>query len=296
MSRRQLVLILFSVFFATVFTAGCSRQEKPVSVLIIDGQNNHAWERTTPELQKILESSGRFTVDVLTSPAAGEDLSGFRAPFSGYDVVLSNYNGDLWPEEMQRDFEEYVRSGGGFVVFHAADNAFPEWEAYNEMIGLGGWGDRDERSGPYIRVRDGQIVRDNTPGRGGSHGARHAYVVDVFAPDHPIMQGIPPRWRHVEDELYDRLRGPAKNLEVLATAYSDTATGGSGEHEPVLMTITYGEGRIFHTVLGHDVEQMQGVGFQTTLLRGTEWAATGRVTIPVPEDFPAVESVERETS
>ncbi|MBL8235226.1 MAG: ThuA domain-containing protein, partial [Bryobacterales bacterium] len=86
-------------------------------------------------------------------------------------------------------------------------------------------------------------------------------------------------------------RGPAENLTVLATAWADPATGGSGEHEPVLMTIRYGKGRVFHTVLGHGVEAMQCAGFVTTFQRGTEWAATGKVTLKVPADFPSAAQV-----
>jgi uncharacterized protein len=268
---------------------------EPLRVLLIDGQNNHRWTETTPVLVEVLEGSGRFQVDVLTSPAEGEDMSGFHADFGGYDVVVSNYNGEAWPEAMRRDFEAYVRSGGGYVPVHAANNAFGDWPEYNEMIGVGGWGGRNHSSGPYLRLRDGEWVRDtDTPGTGGGHGARHEFPVETRAPDHPIMRDLPASWIHTEDELYDRLRGPARNVTVLASAYSDPETRGTGEHEPILMALEYGAGRVFHTTLGHDVVAMQGLGFRTTLLRGTEWAATGRVTIPVPEPLRAEELAGRQ--
>jgi hypothetical protein len=265
----------------------------PIRVLIVDGQNNHDWKSTTPVMKRILEDSGAFSVDVATSPPAKADMSGFRPDFARYGAVLMNYNGDGWPQATKEAFESYVRSGGGLVVVHAADNSFPEWKEYNLMIGLGGWGNRDEKWGPYIRWRDGKIVRDMTPGRGGSHGKQHEYVVATRAPDHPIMKGLPLEWKHAGDELYDRLRGPAERLTVLATAYSDTSTGGTGENEPMLMTIAYGKGRVFHTAMGHDASSISCVGFITTLLRGTEWAATGKVqrTRAVPKDFPAPDRV-----
>jgi len=50
----------------------------------------------------------------------------------------------------------------------------------------------------------------------------------------------------------------------------------------MLMAISFGKGRVFHTTLGHYVEALQGLGFQVTLARGTEWAATGKVTQPPP--------------
>jgi hypothetical protein len=203
--------------------------------------------------------------------------------FSDYAVVVSNYNGDAWPESVKADFVKYVQGGGGLVIYHAADNSFSDWPEFNEMIGLGGWGGRNEKSGPMIRFRDGKIVRDETPGSGGTHGKGHSFVVDTYNAEHPIMKGLPLHWKHASDELYSKLRGPAKNLTVLATAYAAPEQNGTGEVEPILMTIDYGKGRVFHTTLGHGPSAMEDIGFQVTLQRGTEWAATGKVTIPAPK-------------
>ena len=261
--------------------------------LIIDGQNNHAWRETTPLLRSALESSGLFTVAVATSPPKGSGLSGFKPDFAAYDVVVSNYNGEPWAPATKAAFEKYVSGGGGYVSVHAANNAFPEWTAYNRMIALGGWGGRDERWGPYARFRGGQLVLDHAAGCGGGHGQRHAFQIVVREPSHPITAGLPQKWMHAEDELYDRLRGPAENMTVLATAYSDPATRGTGEHEPMLMVIRYGEGRVFHTTLGHDAVAMSCVGFITSLQRGSAWAAGGAVTLKVPNDFPTAGRVRR---
>lgn len=278
------LLVLFAVI--VVFSSSVIFSADRISALIIDGQNNHDWKLTTPYLQAILENSGIFKVEVLTSPASGEDLSGFSPDFAAFDVVVLNYNGDAWPAATESAFEQYVKNGGGVVVYHAADNSFPEWKEFNRMIGLGGWGERNEKDGPYLRWEDGKPVRDNSPGKAGSHGKRHEFIVDNRMPDHPILKGLNPRWKHTLDELYDSLRGPAENVSLLATAYSDAETGGTGRHEPILLTVDYGKGRIFHTVLGHDDVSCSGVGFMTTFARGAEWAATGEVTIPAPPDFP----------
>jgi type 1 glutamine amidotransferase len=287
MFRNPKLILVLMLFSSTILFA----QSAPMKALIIDGQNNHDWKTTTPALKLILEETGLFAVEVATSPPAKGDMSTFKPDFAAYRVIISNYNGEPWSTETQDAFEKFVRDGGGFVSVHAADNAFPEWKAYNEMIGVGGWGNRNEKSGPYLRLRDGKWVHDPTPGTGGSHGAQHAFVVQTREPSHPIMRGLPPAWLHAKDELYDRLRGPAKNITVLASALATKETRGSGEHEPSLMVISYGKGRVFHTAMGHAMEAIRCVGFATTLQRGTEWAATGSVTQKIPANFPTADKV-----
>jgi type 1 glutamine amidotransferase len=272
------------------------RNEHTYRALIITGQNNHIWQASSPVLKKILDETGLFKCDILVTPAQGEDMSSFNPDFSNYSLVVMDYNGDSWPERTKKAFVDFVKNGGGLVIYHAADNSFPEWKEYNEMTGLGGWGNRNEKDGPYVYYKDNVLVTDTTPGIGGSHGARREFLVRTRMPEHPIMKGLPDEWLHGRDELYSQLRGPAKNLNILATAFADSAAGGGTmRDEPVLMTITYGKGRIFHTTMGHAEEgggpAMHCAGFITTLQRGAEWAVTGNVTQPVPADFPGAEKV-----
>lgn len=289
MTKKDFLQLLAAFAFAAT---AVQADEKKISVLIIDGQNNHNWKATTPVMVDALEGSGRFEVDVSTSPGNGkpkEDWDKWRPEFSKYDAVLSNYNGQEWPEEVRNSFMKYVSQGGGLIIVHAADNSFGKWDEYNKMIGLGGWGGRNEKSGPYLYVKDGKLFRDKSKGGGGSHGAQHEFNVDTFPEqaDHPIMKGLPASWKHAKDELYDSLRGPAENVKVLASSYSSK----SKKHEPMIMTIDYGKGRVFHTPMGHADYSMRCVGFYTVLQRGTEWAATGKVTIPVPANFPTADKV-----
>ena len=272
---------------ALLATMSFAQADAKIKALIVDGQNNHNWKATTPLLKKMLEETGMFRVEVATSPARGKDMATFEPRFSDYQVVVSNYNGDEWSEKTKQAFVDYVKGGGGLVVVHAANNSFPKWAEYNEMIGLGGWGGRNEKDGPYLRVKDSKVVFDTRKGNGGSHGAQHAFMMETFDTEDPIVKDLPRKWLHAQDELYDRLRGPAKNIKLLATAYSDKKTGGSDELEPILFTVKYGKGRVFHTTLGHDEKGMKCVGFIVTTQRGTEWAATGKVTqTKVPADFP----------
>jgi hypothetical protein len=279
----------FIIFLSVASLFGSFLSAESIKVLLIDGQNNHNWKATTPVLKQALESSGRFSVTVSTSPARNgskDDWAQWNPEFSSFDVTLSNYNGQTWPESVQKGLEDYVKGGGAFVVVHAANNSFSGWLEYNRMIGLGGWGGRTEKNGPYLYFDDSsKLVRDPRPGRGGSHGAQHEFTVKLRQKDHPIVKGMPSEWKHAKDELYDSLRGPADKVEVIATAYSSK----SKRHEPMIMTISYGKGRVFHTPMGHADYSMHCVGFQDVLRRGTEWAVTGKVTQALSAEFPTAD-------
>lgn len=290
--------------------------EAKLKVLIVDGQNNHeVWPKSTIMMKQYLEETGLFSVDIRRTkftwkgerekaylPLAGvgetQDLKepksdpDFILSFKKYDVVISNFGWKAadWPEATQQALEKYMKDGGGFVSVHAADNSFPTWLEYNKMIGLGGWGDRNEKNGPYVYyTNEGKLVRDPSPGNAGSHGPQHIVPVTIRVADHPITKGLPKVWLTAKDECYAKLRGPGENMIVLATGKDMSGKAPTDRHEPMLMVLTYGEGRIFHTTLGHDDYSCEGVGFITTFLRGVEWAATGKVTLPVPTDFPTSE-------
>ncbi len=266
----------------------------PIRVMLLDGEQAgayHAWQETTPYLKRMLEDAKIFQVDVVTAPPRDGDYSNFKPDWSKYQVVVSNYDApdERWPDSLKASFEQYVRNGGGFVSVHAADNAFPRWKEYNLMIGVGGWRGRNENAGPHFYFQDGKMVADSAPHFAGSHGARQPFVIVNRITDHPITKGLPKEWMHVGDELYANLRGPGENMTVLSTAFSDPANRGTGHDEPILMVLSYGKGRIFHTTLGHDLAALNCVGFITTYQRGTEWAAIGKVTQKVPPDFPTAD-------
>jgi uncharacterized protein len=269
-----------------------------ISVMLLDGQNNHNWQSTTPVLKKVLDEAGLFDTTIVTAPAiASPEFANFKPDFSRYRVVVMNYNNGInatdpeWGDELKASFERFVSNGGGVVSIHAADNGFPNWRAFNEMIGVGGWGGRTEKSGPLWYYKDGKLVSDETPGGAGAHGARLPFLVTVRDANHPITKGLPKTWMHHADELYTNLRGPGRSMTVLATAYADAKNRGTGRDEPMLLVLSFGRGRIAHLPMGHDAAAMSSVDFVVLAQRGTEWAATGAVTQKVPANFPTADTV-----
>lgn len=295
-----LLTALFALTGMTETACSQSTDIEPVPVMLLTGQSSiyHGWQKSSRVLAAILEDSGRFAVDVVTTPAQGESLEGFAPDWSAYAAVVLDYDGDAWPAATRAAFEQYLSAGGGLVLVHAADNAFPDWPEFQLMAAIGGWRGRTEAAGPKLRWRDGAAVRDDGPGVA-QHPPQHDFQVVTRAPDHPVMRGLPAVWLQADDELYSQLRGPARNVTILATARANASLpGATGEHEPMLMAIDYGEGRVFHTTLGHvaprdelPVATMSSVGFIVTVQRGTEWAATGQVTQAVPDDFPSADAV-----
>ena len=299
-----------------------AKDQKKIRVLIIDGQNNHNWQGTTPIMKKELEACGRFTVDVATSPPqlrapskpkdekdekavakykadlakfkgeeAGHksDIDKFRPELTKYDVIVSNYNGESWSAELQKDLEVALKEGKiGLVIVHAANNSFGNWNEYNLMIGMG-W--RGNGAGDRLTLdsdgKEKRVPKGTGPGAG--HGAQHPFLVTIRDGEHPITKGMPKEWLHAQDELYHGMRGPIQNVHLLATAFSDKSKGGTGEDEPMIWTVSYGKGRVFHTPMGHAEAAMRCWGFIGTLQRGTEWAATGNVTLKLPDAFPTAE-------
>ena len=173
MKNLSKAIKLLAVLITAVLVS-CSKQE-PIKALIISGQNNHNWPVSHQAIKQILDNSGMFVTDIeLTAPAGG-DMSEFAPSFEDYEVVVLDYNGDRWPQQTDEAFLRYVQNGGGVIVYHAADNAFADWEEFNRIIALGGWEGRNEKSGPYCYFENGAHKLDPSPGNGGSHGQQRSY-------------------------------------------------------------------------------------------------------------------------
>ena len=261
------LLAVFLVPLAAQQQAGPSK----IQTLIITGQNGHDWRGTTPLLRKELEETGKFEVRV-TEEFRGAGVE----TLAPYSLIVLNYY-DLrkpemrWGEKADTALLEFVRPGKGLVVYHFSVAAFDGWTEYEKMC-AGNW-------------------RPNN----GHHSAAHDFTVDIKDPNHPITRGLKPSFPQPHDELYANLRWqPADQYHLLATAWDNHALyqgkarqpiPGDGIHQPMLWTVDYGKGRVFVTVLGHDVPAVQTPAFVMTFTRGAEWAATGSVTLPVPPEM-----------
>jgi len=284
----------------SLFTAAAQPKQnaKQINVLIVDGFSNHDWQQTTKLVKQILTATGRFNVEVSTTPSTptAREWKDWNPDFEKYDVVIQNTNNIKdstmrWPRKVERHLEQYVRDGGGLYILHSANNAFPHWEEYNKMIGLG-W--RPVTTGVALEIDAKKHIIQIPPGQGEgtSHGDRFDALVHVIH-KHPINKGFPEYWKTASMELYLYPRGPAENITVLSAATDSIG----GKTWPVDWTVAYEKGRVYNSSMGHlwkgDVYPpgYRCAGFQTTLIRATEWLATGKVTYPLPADFPTANAV-----
>jgi hypothetical protein len=290
---RRRILLSWLCLFAAARPAPAA--DRPVRVLIVDGVSNHDWKLTTSLIRAILEPTGLFAVTVSTAPSTkgSPDWDRWRPRFADHDVVIQTYNdlngGPPWPRPVQGAFETFVRNGGGVYVWHGGNNAFPDWPAYNQMLGLG-W--RKKNFGWALSVGDdGTITRippDDGPDTG--HGARLDTVVRRRG-DHPIHAGLPRAWKTPDIEVYYYARGPAEGVDVLSYGFDPRTK----MNWPLEWTTSYGKGRVYTSTFGHvwagDTQpaRMRCAGLHTVVVRALQWLAGRPVTAPIPADFPTAE-------
>ena len=268
---RRLIFLLTLAATAQQITPVPDRfyfEQGKIRVLILTGRNNHDWRTTTPYLREVLQTTGRFDVRVTEEPA------GLTAEtLKPYDVLVSNYCGPRWGASAEKAVEEFVKDGKGLVVVHAASYPFGETAVLTEKMGRT---DVFQQPWPEWGRMVGAVWSDKEPRT--THAQRHAYEVVWQDKQHPVAAGMGDKFL-LSDELYHNFR-LKDGIHVLASAYDSPKIGGNGKVEPLLWTNAYGQGRVFHTALGHDLDAMQAPGFIATFARGTEWASAGSVTLP----------------
>lgn len=294
LANKIFILLVFIILFSM---GSLAQTKRPIHVLIVDGFSNHDWKQTTAVTKWILEQSGRFKVNVSTIPADSIERAMWKPGFKKYAVVIQNTNNIQnqqlrWPVEAERALEQYVKSGGGLYILHSGNNAFPHWPEYDKMIGLG-W--RPKSMGYALEIDSNKKIIRHPPGAGKNtgHGSRFNAVIEILN-RHPINKNYPEQWQTANTEVYNFPRGTAENLTVLSFAYDSSSTH---KRWPVEWVVTYGKGRIYNSSMGHLWKgetyppAYRCIGFQTTMIRATEWLATGKVTHPLPNNFPTKDSL-----
>ncbi len=273
-------------------------------VLFLSGANHHNWLVQDPYLINILKSSKLFeSVTYELLPAATDDASWavWRPKWTDYDVVVHNLDlfhsnfGRDWPDQVKRDFEAYMQAGGGLATLHAGTHGWENWDEYNKMTG-GGW--RAANFGCSLEIVGGkQTIVPLGVGPAASDVPFTDQLIHVLDPQNPITKGLPPVWKIITDNSSVYQRGPCETVTVLDYAYSKT--GGIDGSFPVSWTNQYHQGRFFFIAPMHvmadlaAVHEADDVGFQTMWIRGVEWAATAKVTYPVPANFPTETTISR---
>ncbi|MEF8846243.1 MAG: DUF6807 family protein [Bacteroidales bacterium] len=258
------ILFLITFFSISLFCQSQDMQHESTQLLVLSGSNNHNWQRTTPLLKNIYKGRGLFKVEITNQP----DTLIYK-DFNEFDVIVSNWNSwpekDVrWPEKVESGLLRYLEEGGGLVFFHSSTSTFYTWPEFDK-ISTGAW------------------VEDTW------HGKNSPVKVKIENQEHPITKGLSNFY--IFDELWINAKQNDR-FQVLGSAINEDALNKGYENQPAIAVSDYGKGRIFHTLLGHDTRAMRNTGFQTLMLRGTEWAATSRVSIPIPKELQQKKTIE----
>ena len=238
-----------------------------IRVLILSGSSDyaHPWLTTTIYLQQALMDTGRFDVKI------EEEVRGITAAtLANYDVLLNYYQGPRWGDATEKAVDDFLKSGKGMFAMHAA--LFGPLSG--QAVFQGGFRNEGEAWPQYA-----EMLGEYYPVETHTHARRRVFTVQWVDKDSAISKGLPSTFM-ADDELYRGIAMKA-NAHILATAYDDPSFppgNGTGKMEPMVWTVPYGQGRVVVTTLGHDLLSLSQPGFTDLLVRGVEWAATGKVT------------------
>ncbi len=243
MAWKCLLLLLLALSGASLAADASNDSNAACRVLLVTGEDypGHKWGETTPVLKSLLEEEPRIDVDVL------DDLTQLHSTrLSEYQVVVmhfKNYDPQV-PGRLSFDsLTDYVKSGGGLVLVHFACGAFQEFRKDFEVLAGRAWNPELRGHDPYGEFR-----------------------VQITDSDHEITRGLSSF--ETTDELYTCLDGVTP-ITVLAQSKSKV----DGKQYPMAFVLDYGKGRVFHSVLGHDVQAFSAHGVGSLYRRGTLWAA-----------------------
>jgi type 1 glutamine amidotransferase len=210
-------------------------------VLIVTGDDypGHLWRETAPEFARILREDPRLEVSVTDCPAI------YGSPLmTHYDATLLHFKNyaERLPlgAEVGEGLARYAKAGRGVVIAHFGCGAFQEWEGYESVVGRV-WN-------PELRAHD-------------PYGT---FTVRVENQNHSVTNGMADF--DITDELYTCLDGDTE-IRVLCAATSVV----DKKDYPMAFVVPAWP-RVFHSVLGHNVESLQSPGARALYRRAVAWA------------------------
>ena len=220
--------------------------------LLSGGQRqHHGYREQALYLSGALENTGRFQVTI------GEDAAILETPaMARYEVLIVTADRrdpefKFTPAQQEAIFA-FVRSGKGYVSIHGADNAPPDWSPqWKEMLG-----------GIYSHV-----------GKPDGKARKGTFTVKIADTTSPVTEGL--KDFTLTDELYTNMQ-MQPDVRPLATIEFE------GVVWPVAWTTMFGQGRVFHTSLGHrdfgpdKDDPLRDPKLNTLIIQGVSWVATGR--------------------
>jgi len=210
-------------------------------ILIVTGLDypGHKWKLTTPVLRDAVAKDKRMSVTVT------EDAMFLASPeLKNYDVIMLNYMNWENPgpgKEAQEGLRKAVEGGTGLVMVHFSCGAFQGWPEFIKIAG---------------RVWDPKLRAHDPLGK---------FKVEIKDKDHPVTKGMEDF--ETVDELYTCLAGDTA-IKVLASAKSAV----DKKDYPMAFTLEYGKGKVFHSVLGHDVKALELEPVQKLFRHACAWA------------------------
>ena len=214
----------------------------PVNVLLYSKTKAFRHECIEPGSQALKDYFSKYKMDV----AITEDSSVFTsAGLKDYDVVMFfQTTGHVLDSAQQGAFENYYKSGKGFVGVHSASDTEYDWPWYGKLVGA------------YFA----------------NHPDVQQHVIEKVDSAHLSCKHLPIRWKRV-DECYNFKSLPT-NVNVLLTADETTYQGGQhGDIHPISWYHNYDGGRSFYTAMGHTVENYKDTLFLEHIRQGVLWAA-----------------------
>lgn len=219
-----------------------TEQSGKVNVLILTGNDypGHEWRKTAPVIKKILEEDPRISAKIFEEPNKLGSLD-----LSVYDTIILHFMNWETPSPgtaARENLQKFVKNGKGLMLIHFACGAWQDWDEFKKIAG---------------RVYDPRLR---------PHDPRGKFTVRIIDKEHPITRGM--KDFETDDELYTCLNGDTP-IHIIAVARSKV----DQKDYPMGFTLNYGKGRIFHTVLGHDVRAVTNSAVPELFRRGCLWTA-----------------------